>query len=383
MIKIKIPKIIIDNDKDYHLEEINQLKKKKQNLRIKLSNMIKSQEFIYSNKYNSKINKYFNPYHFMSDKICKKYNIQICSIGFLKFIELIETFNLIDKKKIINYCDNACLPGGFIFAFHYKAFLKKKKINWVANSLFNNNSIKDYYNLFKSYPQNFIMGDTNGDITNFDTLTTIIKNVLKKFKNGVDIYSSDGGFEFKNYCNEENEYSKLLLSQIYLGLNILSKNGSMIIKLFTFLNDETIHLIGILSYLFEKVYIVKPLTSKSYNSEAYISCKTYNGLNFNFINKLKEKLKENNKKILKNGCITNILFYKKIYEISNFLIDRQCKSLNDRLIWVKKMNKYKIHHIVNSLKKSKKNNLLIKKWIKMYNIKYIPKKHYLKLHNKN
>ena len=52
----------------------------------------------------------------------------------------------------------------------------------------------------------------------------------------------------------------------------------LIIKLFEIHTDITIKMISILSSIYNKVYITKPLTSRPSNSERYIVCVNFNGL---------------------------------------------------------------------------------------------------------
>ena len=109
---------------------------------------------------------------------------------------------------------------------------------------------------------------TNGDITKLKTIELFVSEV----KEPVDFVTGDGGFEWKNENNQEQEAYLLIIAQILLGIRVLDKGGSFILKIFDTYTKTSVKLIHILNSLFDTVYISKPYTSRISNSERYIVC---------------------------------------------------------------------------------------------------------------
>ena len=60
----------------------------------------------------------------------------------------------------------------------------------------------------------------------------------------------------------------------------------MVLKLFDLFHQSSIDLIYILAHYFDKIHIVKPFTSRAANSEKYIVCKNFKGINQDELNQL-------------------------------------------------------------------------------------------------
>ena len=60
----------------------------------------------------------------------------------------------------------------------------------------------------------------------------------------------------------------------------------MVIKLFDLFHYASIDIVYILAYYFDKLHIVKPFTSRSANSEKYIVCKSFRGIEQEDLNSL-------------------------------------------------------------------------------------------------
>jgi len=96
----------------------------------------------------------------------------------------------------------------------------------------------------------------------------------------INIAVSDGGMKFSK--NEKNEHIenyqesynyRIILSEILLALENLSSKGNFICKIYDCFTETTISSIYLLTKIFEKVFIVKPIHSRIVNSEKYIVCK--------------------------------------------------------------------------------------------------------------
>ena len=95
----------------------------------------------------------------------------------------------------------------------------------------------------------------------------------------VHLYTADGGFDFSNdYNAQEDSVFPLLLAEAILGLQTLAKGGVMILKCFDTKEPQTLQLIWLLSRAFRNWCIVKPRTSRAGNAERYITCSGFLGL---------------------------------------------------------------------------------------------------------
>ncbi len=74
----------------------------------------------------------------------------------------------------------------------------------------------------------------------------------------------------------EQDYFKLLLVQIITGIKNQKKNGNMIIKIFETYTYVMSKFFALLISSYEKVFIIKPYTSKRDTSERFIVCHNFN-----------------------------------------------------------------------------------------------------------
>lgn len=210
----------------------------------------------------------------MKHTLLLKYKMQIVTNATLKIYELITQLRLINSNKITAFC-NAELPGNFIIGInHYmKTMYKNAIFRWVASSyLSEKGTLGDSYGIFEYNRNNWLMDrQMNGDITDKDNIIELSKRVLSHYPKGVDIYTSDAGFDVSNNYNEQEEQTLLLnYGQILTGLLTLSVGGSLITKQFTYFTPFNKSLIILLSSLFDILYVTKPVTSRPLNSEVYI-----------------------------------------------------------------------------------------------------------------
>jgi 23S rRNA U2552 (ribose-2'-O)-methylase RlmE/FtsJ len=265
-----------------HIDNINKIKLSLNITKDKLDDIYKN--YNYAGKYMQ----LFDPFHTVKYKISKNVNASNVTIAWLKGYEIISTFNLVSTNNNFVYFDNASFPGSFILAMnHYMKTIKnntKKKIKWYASSLLTNTDInhaplEDSYGLYKNYPDNWLMNShNNGDISNIENIKDFQLQMEQKEGDvhSVDLYTCDLGMDVSNdYNNQELLHSYLNICQIFCGLSVLKHGGNLVVKHYTLFEPLTIKYLILLSQLFEKMYITKPLTSKRTNSEVYIVCKDF------------------------------------------------------------------------------------------------------------
>ena len=231
--------------------------------------------------------KYTNPYEYINtiipnkNKCISKY--KPLSRSYFKMIEIIESFHLIRiENKVIKTFHLAEGPGGFIEAF----VNKRNNANdmYYGMTLLDNEdnmnipSWKKSQHFLLKNPNVFIENGCakNGDILDYNNF----EYVVDKYGNTMDIMTGDGGFDFSNDFNkQETSISRLLFAQMCYALFLQKPNGCFVLKIFDCFFKHSIDIIYILCGYYKEIYICKPQTSRYANSEKYIVCKGFIGLN--------------------------------------------------------------------------------------------------------
>lgn len=271
--------------------------------------------------------KYTNPYEYIHTIIPNYKNsvskLKPLSRSFFKLVEilhLLEIINDIVTPNMVSF-HLAEGPGGFIEA-----------LSWVRNnpgdiyygmSLINDDNNtpgwkKSQYFLNKNPNVKIEYGiNKNGDLSDVENL----KYCYKKYNNSIDFITGDGGFDFSLDFNKQEIIStKLILYQICFAISMQKENGIFILKIFDLFTQASVDIIYLLSLCYEKIYIVKPFTSRYANSEKYLVCK---------------KFKLLDREPIMNKFISN---YHKINETSNFL--ERILNLNIPYFFLNKLEEY-------------------------------------------
>lgn len=214
------------------------------------------------------------------------------SRSYFKMIEILEASEFIETvPKEWNHIRSAHIaegPGGFIQAtIDYVQKYKKEVKKMYAMTL---KSDKHYIPGWKKantflkkheHILNISYGkDGTGDIYNVENQNYFIKSINKK----VHLFTADGGFDFSvNYTYQEKQIFDLVISSFLIGLQCLTINGFMVIKLFDTYSPSTKALINLVGSAFKDYSIYKPATSRPCNSERYFIGRNYLGLNTSII----------------------------------------------------------------------------------------------------
>lgn len=233
--------------------------------------------------------------------IKKNYNLHPVTNATLKIIELSLWLNLLNDTNRV-FC-NAEFPGAFIMGLHYLCKIRHLPFQFIASSYFpdsSNTALDDKYKLYENYRGNWLMGpkpnalpedekDIDGDITKSENIVILSEGVLQKWS--PDLYTSDAGVE-SDFNKQEESTALINFGQILCGLLTLTIGGKLIVKQFTFFSRFSRSLIGLLSYFFDDLYIVKPVTSRSRNSEIYLVGIGFRGISDIVSNQLLERMEE-------------------------------------------------------------------------------------------
>ncbi len=172
----------------------------------------------------------------------------------------------------IEACSVSCDSNGWLFKDAYAITLRSEAKNvpgWRKAARF-----------LESHPQVHIHdgADRTGNILLAENQEAFVSAVRSAYPTGVHLFTADGGFDFSNdYNAQEDSVLPLLLAETLLGLRVLTKGGALIIKCFDTKEQPTIDLIWLISRTFREWGLIKPRTSRAGNAERYIIGKGYLG----------------------------------------------------------------------------------------------------------
>ena len=181
------------------------------------------------------------------------------------------------SSKIIKSKSDVQFKGGYVpplekaFIRYYDAEQPKRFVQYETVNKLTANKTEDR---------------TNGDLLDPKTIKLFGGHISQK----VDFITADGGLNWKNENTQEQEAVKLIFGEIVSAIKIQKKGGNFVIKFFETFTDMSVKLLLILMSFYDKVHLIKPLTSRMSNSEKYAVC-----MNFKFTDtdkKYKEYLKK-------------------------------------------------------------------------------------------
>lgn len=274
-------------DYDYSFPRFQDLKKKLNATKDKLdkyyANIHKSKKYETVTNLTRPLSKLRGP----SGLIASEYGAEVVSNAWLKMYELCvfcnEMFGKIarSRNKQLNSVHFAEAPGNFVLAInHYLRNHYPVSWRWMANSyreLYSGSSfyLTDHHGMIKKYPKQWFYGaDGDGDITSSANIRSFVHQINTHIphKEKIHLATSDVKYAPKqmNYSEEERINIPVHFGQILSVLKVLDKGGCMIIKELTFYEPMSISLLFLLSNCFEQLLIVKPETSRPFNSEVYL-----------------------------------------------------------------------------------------------------------------
>jgi 23S rRNA U2552 (ribose-2'-O)-methylase RlmE/FtsJ len=244
--------------------------------------------------------KYTNKYEYIHSTIPNKKDCvskyKPISRSYFKMIELINEFQFeLNSPNAINTFHLAEGPGGFIEAVvNYRKnnnFSKREddvsinnEDNYIGMTLLtslNKTTVEPppswkKIQSFLKENENIIIekgADKTGNILSLNNLIQI----NEKYGNTMDFITADGGFDFStDFSNQEISMTQLIYGQIVFALCMQKQGGSFVLKIFDCFMKSTVDLLALLCSVYDNVYITKPHTSRSANSEKYIVCKGFN-----------------------------------------------------------------------------------------------------------
>jgi 23S rRNA U2552 (ribose-2'-O)-methylase RlmE/FtsJ len=199
-------------------------------------------------------------------------------------------FTMDQQKTPINIVNIAEGPGGFIEAllnYRYKYYRQTDNINAITLKSVTKeipgwdkaqNFLRENPNITINYG-----ADGTGNIYKLENIKHFTETIGEK----ADFVTADGGFDFSSDFNEQEKQSlRIIFCEIVLAITCQNLGGTFICKFFDLYSKTSIKLIYLLKCLYNEVIIDKPVTSRPANSEKYIICKDFLGIDTNYLNKL-------------------------------------------------------------------------------------------------
>jgi cap1 methyltransferase len=183
-----------------------------------------------------------------------------------KLSNTIFTFDHQQDDKNFTFADIAAGPGSFTQELQWRfpksvgygiTLKNPKELDWNPRiidmdrftAFYGKNGTGDLYKYWKDFI-NFVINKNNG---------------------GLDLITADGGFDSRDRIRDQEFLSsRLLLTQILVGIGVTKLGGNCFIKAFALVTKLSGQLLFILSQCFEKIIKFKPVSSRPGNAEFYI-----------------------------------------------------------------------------------------------------------------
>lgn len=196
---------------------------------------------------------------------------RVASRAYFKLWEVLRTCSLPVPASSLHLCE---APGGFVQATR-DAF---PRVEAVCASLSDGERTTPSFH--PSVRRHVLRtGDERGDLTLPSARESLVRDVLDRFgeRGGVDLVTGDGGLPMDHDRLEE-EILPLLKAQMEVAFSCLSKEGTLVLKVFECASSRTAkEVLAPLCVRFRRVSIIKPTFSRPSNSELYCVCRGFDG----------------------------------------------------------------------------------------------------------
>ncbi len=274
-------------------------------------------------------------------------NYMPISRAYFKMLEIVECFKEDIKQAIGDEPNFTTLhlaegPGGFIECINQKL----DEMNYTDYKIYGITLVKEDKSIPAWKKSNFFLEfnknieilngkDGTGDLYNIDNIYDVSEKISKK----ASIITGDGGFDFSNDFNQQENLSfPLIYCQTLTALLSQKIGGLFVLKIFDIYNIKTINLIEILKKSYRKVYLIKPYTSRPANSEKYLVCVDFlNTISLEDIHKLLLDIPKMGSSIVNKDLELhkyisgNENFYRCLKDINEVMFERQKRFILDTL----------------------------------------------------
>lgn len=255
----------------------------------------------------------------------------VYSRAYFKLYEVLSEGKVLDKLKdtTLRIANVAEGPGGFLQALidfrkrqknnmkwkddSYTAITLRIGINKTAFSALDWDypKAKLYFEMLQDngYKIKLSYGTGDGDLYKPKNIEYFAEEDLGKKK--CQLVTGDGGIGLQGdeeFSAQEPANAKLFFAEIITAFSVQENGGSFVLKIYDFFSTIGLQLLAILRAHYEKVRIIKPLTSRPANSEKYLICEGFKGITEGQLMVLKETLAEWDQSQNKSEYLKNDLF---------------------------------------------------------------------------
>jgi len=236
-----------------------------------------------------------NPYEVIYTQDDLHFHPSLCilkplSRSFYKMIEILTVLNFFDRlPKSLQKLRSAHVaegPGGFIEAFLHLAEKTQRQGKQVVSAHAMTLRPTDSHTPGWRRAMTFLQKhkevileygpDNTGDIYHKCNQDEFVR----KCGRGVHFFTADGGFDFSlDYSLQEKKVYHLLVCSVLIGLQVLLPGGALVVKIFDIQSAHTQILCSLVGSCFREWSLYKPATSRPCNSERYLLCRDYRGVN--------------------------------------------------------------------------------------------------------
>ncbi|XP_065837285.1 cap-specific mRNA (nucleoside-2'-O-)-methyltransferase 2-like isoform X2 [Oscarella lobularis] len=282
---------------------------------------------------------------------------ELCTQAWAKFHEIVTSFPLISTRsgslKTVHLCE---APGAFITSLNH--YIKShcsseiREWKWRATTL---NPYCESHSLNSMIPtnefitrtyENWYFGvDNTGDLMKWENVSELTTG-----HDVINLVTADGSVDCLDVPGEqESHVAALHYCELVAGLAILADGGSFVLKMFTLFEHSSVCMMYLLVCCFSKVWVSKPATSKSGNSEVYVICVGYRGksvLTDKHFDRLKSTYGENpfEKALFPLECIPRS-FLSQMINCSAFFSQHQIEAIETNLAAFPRMTSSQWHRL--------------------------------------
>jgi len=227
--------------------------------------------------------KQLNPAGSVTSVLKKEVRPELLTQAWQKFHECFHVFELGPTQgqaefNTVHLCE---APGAFITSLNHALCLHHQDVlwNWVATTLNPHYEGNDLGYMIND--DRFIMGsldnwhfgeDNTGNLMDKANMLSLLERARKLGETGlVHLVTADGSIDCQSDpARQESIVSDLHMAEAVTALKLLAEGGSLVIKMFTVFESESVCLLYLLACAFTTLDMYKPATSKEGNSEVYL-----------------------------------------------------------------------------------------------------------------
>ena len=222
--------------------------------------------------------------------IRRQYHVEMCTQAWAKFHEILCMYpSMCDTEtNEVFYSVHLCeAPGGFIGSLNHYIRTRNPNKPWKWRGLTLNpyNESNDLGEMVDD--DRFILEtidkwsfglDNTGNVMRWKNILSLERQVREETTQ-VDLVTADGSRDCQDNPNQQElRVSQLHYCESMAAMRLLSAGGSFVLKLFTLFESQTLCLLNLLACSFSRLHLFKPATSKAGNSEVYLVCLGYHGI---------------------------------------------------------------------------------------------------------